>query len=68
MLLYDYLFSLVPNVRDKFVKSRVEMGIKMGICVVAHINVYTYVLCISAYFMYTHFHKCPCSKFVYMYV
>lgn len=29
-LLYDYLFSLVPNVRNMFTKSREEMAIKMG--------------------------------------
>ena len=29
-LLYDYLFTLVPNVRHMFSKSREEMAIKMG--------------------------------------
>ncbi len=29
-LLFDYLFTLVPTVRQLFVKSRQEMAIKMG--------------------------------------
>ena len=29
-LLYDYLFTLVPNVRHMFTKSHEEMAIKMG--------------------------------------
>jgi len=29
-LLFDYLFTLVPNVRHLFVRSREEMAIKMG--------------------------------------
>jgi hemoglobin-like flavoprotein len=29
-LLYDYLFTLVPNVRHMFTKSREEMAITMG--------------------------------------
>ena len=47
-LLYDYLFTLVPNVRHMFSKSREEMAIKMGDAlemIISCAEVNDYIMC-----------------------